>query len=214
MSNKNTNDTNLNFQNLRITPENKHTTTKMTSCFDSSEDEDEKEDIDEVKDEIMKEINDRESRKTEIIIFKIPESLETNARGETAMEHDKRLVREIFKHLGFDDNNLCVPKYLKRLGALVKIEDRVENPRPLIVSFYTQHEKELIVSKAKLLKDSKEFGNIGLHENRTVKQREQIRMERELVKERNEKKVSLKEGEEWAWITLGVIKKRKVQNKY
>jgi len=165
-----------------------------------------------VNNEVLKEMNDRESRKAEVIIFNLPEGCWKTAT-ENTLDHDKKLIKELFKELGFADN-MCVPKYLRRIGKHQNQDGSdLTNPRPIIVSFYTQNEKELVISKSKLLRECKQFKNIGIHANMTLMQREQIKMERELVKERNEKKTSLKKDEEWVWVSLGVIRKRKVQNK-
>ena len=138
--------------------------------------------------ELLKEMNDREKRRTELIIFDLPECCRKFGT-ESPLENDKKLIRELFKELGFADN-MCVPKYLRRIGIPQNQDNTYleAHARPLIVSFYTQNEKELVLSKSKLLKKSKQFKNIGMHANLTVKQREQIKLERELVKERNEKK--------------------------
>ena len=68
----------------------------------------------------LKEMNDREQRKSEIIIFGIPEFngkplKESSSLIANSFNYDNKLVRDIFKELGFGDD-MCVPKFLKRLG--------------------------------------------------------------------------------------------------
>ena len=202
------NDTALKIEKLSIKTEESKNNPTSKSVNDTNAPDNLKND--KYIDEILEEINDRETRKSEVIIFNVPEPSSCATAEETKFDHDRRIVREIFKELGLDDST-CVPKYLRRIGHQPKQEDKESNPRPLIVSFYTQYEKELVISKTKLLKDSKLFSSLVIHANLTLKQREQGKRERELVKQRNETKLSLKKNEEWVWISLGVIRKRKVK---
>ena len=161
----------------------------------------------------LKEMNDREQRKSEIIIFGIPEFNSKSMKESPSLiansfEYDNKMIRDIFKELGFGDDK-CVPKFLKRLGNNVKKDiEKEQKPRPVVVSFYTQHEKELVISKTKLLKDSERFKNIRIQANLTLKQREQGKKERELVRKRNEEQYMLKTNQEWVWISLGLIKRK------
>ena len=196
---------------LNINVDDKEMSTKQNVCTLTESNEIKKVNITDSND-LLKEMNEREKRRTELIIFNLPESCR-KAGAESILEHDKKMIRELFKELGFAEN-MCVPKYLKRIGSRqIGNETDSGDARPIIVSFYTQNEKELVISKSKILKNSKQFKNIGMHANMTVNQREQIKLERELVKERNEKKISLKKNEEWVWISLGIIRKKKLEDK-
>ena len=174
----------------------------------------------------VKEMDDREKRKSEIIIFNLPElnlkahegssstTTNTGAGPSTTIsnvfDYDRKVVRDIFKEFGIADN-MCLPKYLRRIGTQDKNESvRDSNPRPLIVSFYTQQEKELILSKTKLLKGSEAFRNVRIRANWTMKQREQAKKEIALAKERNEERYMLSKNQKWVWTSLGVIRRKKI----
>jgi 6-phosphofructokinase len=199
------------LKTLNISIEDKEMSTKHNLCALTELDEIKKVNVTDIN-ELLKEMNEREKRRTELIIFNLPECCRKSGT-ENTLEHDKKEIRELFNELEFAEN-MCVPKYLRRMGSPQKQDNSdLDNARPIIVSFYTQNEKELVISKSKLLRKSEKFKNIGIHANMTLKQREQIKLERELVKERNEKKFSLKKNEEWVWIASGIIKKKKVGNK-
>ena len=174
----------------------------------------------------LKELDDRDKRKSEIIIFRYPEfNLKAHVRSSNtitspgekpsttttdAFDYDKKAVRDIFKELGIADN-MCIPKYLRRIGKKCKHEtEKDPSPRPILVSFYTQQEKELILSKTKLLKDSEAFKDVKIRANWTLKQREQSEKERELVKKRNEERYMLSKDQKWVWMSLGVIKRKRI----
>ena len=66
----------------------------------------------------------------------------------------------------------------------------------------------MVISKTKFLKDSERFKDIRIQANLTLKQREQGKKERELVRKRNEDQYMLKTNQKWVWISLGLIKRK------
>ena len=161
--------------------------------------------IENAKHEIIKEMDDRAKRSNDIIIFNITE-IKDDEKQEWR-DHARIFIREVFRELGFAEN-VCVPKYFRRLNNRKGATNGESTPASIIlVAFYTQYEKEMILSKSKLLKNSSRFRSIRITPNLTPMQREQAKNEYALVKQRNEDKYQLNEGDKWVWEGLGSIRK-------
>ena len=155
--------------------------------------------------DVLAEINNRERCKNEIIVFNVPE-VATNING-TGSAAETPVFREMLKELAFVEN-ICEPKYLRRLGR--KKEDGNNSARPIIIGFHTQFEKEMVLSKRMLLKQSELFMGIRMRASLTPMQRQQTKIEHDIVRLLNDARYQLADGQEWVWRALGFIKKSKV----
>lgn len=102
----------------------------------------------------LEEMEDRESRKKNIILFNAPENV-FGLSTKNDLLHDSNLISEIFKTLS--PNVLTVVRYSNRLGVRQQMALR---PRPLRVSLDNENSALSLISAFKTLKTNKPFPDI------------------------------------------------------
>lgn len=127
--------------------------------------------------EMMNEIQQRERRKRNLIIYGAPEA--TTGAVEERKAADKLLCSEIFEAIGSPD---CSFKDISRIGKL-----RSDKGRLLRVTLVNEGDKHRLISRSKLLRNIAKFKNTFIKSDLTHLQR---KIDYELRKELQAKKAA------------------------
>jgi hypothetical protein len=147
----------------------------------------------------LAEERDKESRRNNMIIYRVEESVAERAEARNA--DDQEYCKQLFKDvMGIDVRDDDMEKVF-RLGR------KGENKRPLMVQFGDRHVKNLIMESAqKLSQASEKYQGIGLSHDMTKSEREQCR---ELVSEAKQMAENDRSGE-WIYRVRGLPGQMKV----
>ena len=115
---------------------------------------------------LMKELQDREKRKKNIVLHGLTESQKDNAEERTVQ--DATRSREVLKFISKDLNTTKCHKFL-RLGKY-----DANKKRPIMIEIEEMQAKENILKGTKALKDS-QFKDIGISHDLTQQQRAEFR---------------------------------------
>lgn len=115
-------------------------------------------------DAAIEEMNERERRKFNIIIFKIPESVEPEPLRRKA--HDTSLVTELFTSIGSEVD--CRELKVHRLGSRLANKDR-----PVRVVMRSEGEVRKILSNAHKAMNTPQFRNFIISSDKTPRQQSQ-----------------------------------------
>lgn len=113
---------------------------------------------------IVREVSDRERRKTNIIIYGCQES--RCATNMNQLEIDKVEIKELFTSIDLDEENIG----LARLGKFVPNSDN--NRRPIKVTLSSEAKVLSVLRSAAGLRRSERWGRIAVSRDQTVMQRE------------------------------------------
>jgi len=154
-----------------------------------------KSDVDSCERNIMAEMNERELRRKNVVIYGMAE-----AGGNTAkqrMEQDRAELNNIFIVLDINIEESEDVEFCRRLG------EPGENPRPLLVGFYIEWSKSVLLKNAKKL-DSTNLRHISISPDLTQQQR---KAEAELLTEaerRNQEDLTDEDAaKNLAWMVVG-----------
>lgn len=111
---------------------------------------------------IMAEMNEREARRKNIVVYGMEES--KNGEGRKRIEDDKRGLDTIFTML---DINVSCENYVEFCR---RVRERGEHSRPLVVGFFTDWSRSTILKHSKRL-DGTEMENVTVAPNLTHQQR-------------------------------------------
>ena len=160
-----------------------------------------------VQEEVFKEINEREIRKSNIVLYNIREP--EGETAETRKAEDTDEVRNIFKVINNKVNTETEVKFMYRIGEKEKNSDNSDaRPRPLLIGFKKSSSAENILSNCKNLKNS-DFDSISVVPDLTQRQRKGEQLMREEVQKRNEDRTE-EESENWEYRMLGPRGQRKI----
>ena len=142
-----------------------------------------------LKTDVLNELQDREHRKNNIVVFGMPEQLTTNAPGANC---DKEDALNIFSKIGIEDVKV---ERCFRLGN----KTSRQKPRPMKIILSSQMNRDLILRAApKLgkLSDTNQFRKVFLKPDLTPQQQEEERNLRQELKCRrdNGENVMIKNG--------------------
>lgn len=127
-------------------------------------------------DEIVQEINEREKRKRNVLIFGISE--EHNSGNQTRANQDKQLVNRIFNSISISESeNISAI----RVG---KFDPNKNVPRPLKVTVSDESVVHDIIHKAKNLRSMNNYKNVNISLDRTPRQIELYRAVKGQLSER------------------------------
>ena len=158
------------------------------------------------KDSVFEEISDRENRKLNLVFHNITES--TSNVAEERKKFDSKAIQRIFDTVKVKKDVEGDTKFMTRLGSA---KDRPESaaPRPLLIGFYNETDKNDVLKNAKLLKGSK-YEEISIVPDLTKRQRDE---EDKLRKEANRLNEDLPEEDalNWEWRLIGPRGSRKLQ---
>lgn len=128
--------------------------------------------------EILQEINEREKRKCNVVIFGISE--QQNLGNQTRAEQDKQLVTNIFQAISVampgNENIKAI-----RIG---KFDESKNFPRPVKVTVSDESTVHEIIHKARNLKSTANYKNINISLDRTPRQIELYRTVKRQLNER------------------------------
>jgi len=162
--------------------------------------------------EKLDEDKDIESRRNNIVIYKIPEKLSDalDVRKESDSKFVEDLLESVFQ-IKASDRDI---RKMFRLGRPVEGSDA---PRPLLVSFMKFEDKEHVMSNLRKLKQSEaRFRGISMSHDLTPRQRNEVKMLLASAKKEHEE-TSTESAENFRFLVVGqgtkprVIKIRKEQ---
>ena len=142
----------------------------------------------------LKELNEMEEKRSNIIIFGLPECLSqggSSPRDSDASQVDGILEKVTGHKVAFD--------------VKFRIGQKEENKtRPIVVKIRDPSSKEEILKGSTALKDHLEWKNVYIKPDLTKRQRELFKKhEEELREEAGRRNAHLKNGEDWEWGVRG-----------
>ena len=159
---------------------------------------------DTLKDDVFAELNDRATRKANIVIYNIQEPA-----GETSDQRkaeDRTEVTKIFKVISDSVNVEQDMKFMYRVGEKEKTDQ--PRPRPLIIGLRKDATAEMILSNCRNLRNS-DYNFISVVPDLTHRQRQEEDQMRQEVNRKNEERTE-EESENWEWKMLGPRGQRKI----
>jgi len=93
-----------------------------------------------------------------------------------------------------------------------RIEERGEEPRPLLTGFYTEDEKVLVLKNAKKL-DSTGYKNVNITPDMTKKQREEEKKLKKTAEERNRYLPETDLAKNLHWTVVGARRERRIEKR-
>lgn len=127
---------------------------------------------------MYEELREREAKRLNVVIHGMTEPEGNERNGEKRMEWDKKGVEEIFKIL---ELNLTIEdiKFCRRVG------EKGQSPRAMIVGFYTEYARSILLRYAKHLADT-EYEDVSVMPDLTRRQRQEESSMQEEADRRNE----------------------------
>ena len=161
---------------------------------------------------VFKELRERESRKDNLVIHKVPELVGDNITSRDRRDHDIKKVLEVFEYLN------CVVSR-EEIKFIYRPGDKIvpDWPRPVILCLKDPGARQYILSHSSSLLNSI-HSHISIVPDLTVQQRsEEEGMRKEAAKLNNE--LSEEEAGNWEWVLVGLrgqkrlIKRRIVEGR-
>ena len=161
---------------------------------------------------VFKELRERENRKHNLVIHKIPELVGNNVTNKDRKEHDVEKVTEIFNYLNCNVHRDDI-RFIYRPG------DKIvpEWPRPVILSLKDPGARQYILTNTYKLANS-DLSSVSIVPDLTLQQRnEEEELRKEAVKLNGE--LSREEAENWEWSLVGLrgqkrlVKRRKLDRR-
>ena len=159
------------------------------------------------KDYIFKEMAERETKKTNLVIHGITES--TSPVAETRKEHDKGEfgnIMEVIQPPNYTEDDI---KFMYRTGEREKNNDDTQTePRPLVIGFRSEEMKTSVLRNCRKLKDS-DYQHISISPDLTKRQRKE---DSEIRAECTKLNAELSDDEKlnWIWKVIGQKGQRKL----
>jgi hypothetical protein len=190
---------------IRIGQENSEEIAKLKEQLISERERADKA-VSRVEAELKEEMTRREERRKNIVVHGLQEN--TEREGRLRMEADKKQLDEIFIVLDVNVMAEQDVEFCRRVG------EKSDNPRPLIVGFYTEWAKDTVLKYTRRLMDSN-LSNISIVPDLTEQQR---RAEKELSAEaerRNAEELSEDDlSKNMYWRVVGKKGQRKLLKTY
>ena len=130
---------------------------------------------------LQDEMNEREEKKKNVVIHGLKEPV--SGEGRQRLEEDKSSLNKIFTALEINLQAESDVEFCRRVG------EKSERERPLIVGFYTEWSKSVLLKNAKYLNDT-EYEDVSIAPDLTLKQRA---AEKDLIKEAERRNEELTE---------------------
>jgi hypothetical protein len=144
---------------------------------------------------ILEEMEEREMRKLNVVFHKIGECPNESATGIERWEWDKQSCLNIFNELRLNIS-LDAIKFCRRLG------ERREGPRPLVVGFYMDSDRAILLQNAKRLENTK-FKEVNVGPDMTKRQRDREAGLRAEMDQRNEHLSAEDRAKNLQWAVVG-----------
>ena len=143
-----------------------------------------------VRSDALKEINEIEVKRCNLVFFGIPEASDSNQGSPR--DQDVKVVDQVIELLA------GAKKAFELRFRIGKKQD--DKPRPILIRMRDFGDKECILSKAHTLSQHPQWKKIFIQPDLTRNQREQVqRMESELSNTAAARNAELKNGEGWKW---------------
>lgn len=159
-------------------------------------------------DNVFKEIQERESRKENLVVHGLPEPADTvkpaAARKEKDIENLSTVLQDIKCTLDFKED----VKFLIRAGERKEGVDYTSKPRPLLLGLRNLQKKELILNSARNLPNTV-HENISIVPDLTKRQRKEEETMRAEAKKLNEE-MSSEDSLNYVWMVVGRRGQRKL----
>ena len=140
---------------------------------------------------------EREQRKKNVLIHRMGEAGQEASTAEERREWDLCSCANMFKELNLDWGREAI-KFCRRIG------ERGEAPRPMIVGFMREYQKEDLLDKARELQNTP-FSDIGVLPDLTPEQRKD---EADMVREAERRNGQLTAEDKAKNLAWGVVGKR------
>jgi hypothetical protein len=153
--------------------------------------------------ERMEEMRERDIRRKNVVMHRVGEAGEGVRTVEQRKEWDLKSCDNIFKALNLNMKSENVVRFCRRVG------EKGEGPRPLVVGFRRESQREDLLEKAKELKDTN-FAEIMIIPDLTQEQR---REEAEMVTEAVRRNAELSEEDKaknLEWSVMGARGERRL----
>lgn len=135
---------------------------------------------DEKFEEVIAEIEERQMRKRNVIVYGV-EELGGGGTTDERIKHDHSMVSKLFDEIAPDVSRRSENIRVFRLG---KFNPRSDKPRPLKVSLKSWDEVLKILKKSKTLKSTTNFSNLTITSDKTPRQLAHFKKVREEVERR------------------------------
>ena len=130
---------------------------------------------------VMAELDDREARKRNIVVYGIEES--TVAEGRLRLEQDKKELDAIFTAIDVNVSAAEDVEFCRRVG------EKGPQARPLVVGFFTDWSKSIVLKNSKYLAGS-DMENVSIVPDLTQQQRKAEKSLQAEAERRNEEELS------------------------
>lgn len=143
--------------------------------------------------EIISEINDRQSRKHNLVIYGVPEQVH-DLNKDQRLSAEKHNVKEILRYTS-PSNAATLEEGVIEARRLGRFDPNSSRPRPIKCTLTNERLVHLAIQGAKNIKKSAQFMNISLSFDRTPKQIEfyqQIKSELDERKRNGENNIKIK----------------------
>ncbi len=114
---------------------------------------------------IFEELREREARRLNLVLHGIAECNREAATGREKQAWDKDQCIKVFQGMGLDYDSEVI-KFCRRVGPVM------EGPRPLIIGFYTDMERSMVLRRVSRLADTN-FSDISIAPDLTRRQRKE-----------------------------------------
>jgi hypothetical protein len=126
---------------------------------------------------MLEEMNLRDEKRKNVVIYGMEEAVDVE--GWKRMEADKKKLNDLFTILDINVSVETDMEFCRRIG------ERSDRARPLVVGFYTEWAKSVLLKNCKYLADS-EMAHLSISNDLTEKQR---KLEKELIAEAERRNV-------------------------
>jgi hypothetical protein len=144
---------------------------------------------------IYEELKERDSRKTNVILYGVGELADTKSTGKDRLEWDRKSCDNIFRALELDLEATDL-KFCRRVG------EKGDKPRPMVIGFYTELERAQLLKKAKKLADT-HYSDVGISADLTKRQREEEKEMKKEAERRNTQLTETDKSKNLEWLVVG-----------
>jgi len=147
-------------------------------------------------------VREREARRTNVVVHKLKEMEEERATGKERQEWDRTCCVKIFDALKLSLKNEDI-KFCRRLG------EKKSGPRPLIIGFYSEADKALLLRNAKNLENT-QYKYVNICPDMTARQRKEEADMKLEADERNENLTEEDRAKNLQWAVVGARGERRL----
>ena len=144
---------------------------------------------------VFEEMREREARRANVVMYKVKELEDEKATGRERIDWDKKMCRKIFSAMELEMKEEDV-KFCRRIG------ERGEEPRPLVVGFFSEIEKGRVLRRAKNL-DKTRYKEVNICQDLTRRQRMEEEGMRKEAERKNEELTEEDKSKNLRWAVVG-----------